>query len=509
MLRHTAAITSSAIALSMAALMMGSASAATLPSMNLTSTKHTVAAGSLPNFQSATITVGSRALRVGSGTQLTPAEAIALQQVLQSGHQSLIIGRSGNATGGLFTMDGSSQQGSDLILPKGVIGIDTFSTDAGSVFSGNLVNGGTLYAVSSNVAVTSVAVQANNITNLHGGTISTILPNGLTATKPATDMLALSLTANGAFANYGVIKSIGALTFNSGKSILNTGVIAAQNDITLNAGGGLTNNGLICSTAGNVTFSAPAVAKVDVKSTGTIEALVGSISFVGQGTSQWTFQGGNYLSRELNFNLGGGSGTAKPAEVTGVVDATADNMYLQMNVPSLRIGTWNVTGKPVVLNTGNVWLESIVTNGAPIVVLSQQNITSAAQMHLCTASANGPSGDITLLAGAKYTFDKSGNVVLHGKASAGGIVDCSLSSDMSIDTSSDTGAGGTVNIGAFAGNGNGSGRVLLPATYDINTCSGNGKPSGLVCVNADTPVSATVIGDDDLVIDTETDASNG
>src|SRR5580692_5716201 len=57
-------------------------------SMNLSSTAHTVPAGSLSGFHPTTITAGGAPQRISASTMLTPAEVQAVMQVLNLGQQS-------------------------------------------------------------------------------------------------------------------------------------------------------------------------------------------------------------------------------------------------------------------------------------------------------------------------------------------------------------------------------------------------------------------------------------
>src|SRR5271170_6617814 len=69
-------------------------------SLNLGSSKQSTTATNLGSGQSVAIKVGGTSLLVNSATSLTPAERAAVMQVLQTGHQSLILAANGAATGG-------------------------------------------------------------------------------------------------------------------------------------------------------------------------------------------------------------------------------------------------------------------------------------------------------------------------------------------------------------------------------------------------------------------------
>src|SRR5262245_808271 len=64
------------------------------------------------------IKVGRQERTVNSGDMLTPAEHLALQQVLATGQQTLVVGRRGAAVGGTFTLNGATMQAiNDIVIP--------------------------------------------------------------------------------------------------------------------------------------------------------------------------------------------------------------------------------------------------------------------------------------------------------------------------------------------------------------------------------------------------------
>src|SRR5262249_43842502 len=56
------------------------------------------------------IKVGRQERTVNAGDMLTPAEHLALQQVLSTGQQTLVVGRRGAAVGGTFTLNGDTMR---------------------------------------------------------------------------------------------------------------------------------------------------------------------------------------------------------------------------------------------------------------------------------------------------------------------------------------------------------------------------------------------------------------
>jgi hypothetical protein len=124
-------------------------------SVDLGSTERQAIPSHMQNFESAEILVGGQARTVSPSDVLTSAELAALQQVLSSGQQTLQIGALGNAVGGTVNLTGALQQAvHNLMVPSGVTAVHDFASSAVNL-SGNLVNAGSFYAVSSNSSTTT------------------------------------------------------------------------------------------------------------------------------------------------------------------------------------------------------------------------------------------------------------------------------------------------------------------------------------------------------------------
>ena len=219
---------------------------------------------------------------------LTPAEKIAVYQVLSAGAQSIVLGANGNAVSGSFTLGAdASQYISGLLIPAGVTGIKNFGNGSALNLSGNLINAGTLLAYSNNPALNTAAISANNITNLPGGLISSVLPSASIAgvSNPIAN-LHLQLSAVQNFVYYGTISSSGNLNISAGSSIINglaQGGNAAQ--ALMQALGNLNlqaamNLGLLNAQTGTVSVLA-----AQLVNSGIIQALSGSVSIGSLGSS--------------------------------------------------------------------------------------------------------------------------------------------------------------------------------------------------------------------------------
>jgi len=117
-----------------------------LQSLDLASTTASLHASALQAAVS--IVVGGTTSQITSSTLLTPAERVALYQVLSTGQQSLILNGQGAADGGSLTIgSGLSSRLSSLVIPAGVTAVDVSKSGTLNL-SGNLINEGTIDVVS-------------------------------------------------------------------------------------------------------------------------------------------------------------------------------------------------------------------------------------------------------------------------------------------------------------------------------------------------------------------------
>src|SRR5438105_8938111 len=91
--------------------------------LDLTSTNPTLSPGRAASTP-VPIVIGGTAQNITSTSVLTPAERLAVYQVLSTGQQSIQIGNLGNAIGGSFNMGANfAQYVSSLVIPQGVTAV--------------------------------------------------------------------------------------------------------------------------------------------------------------------------------------------------------------------------------------------------------------------------------------------------------------------------------------------------------------------------------------------------
>ena len=100
---------------------------------------------------------GGKSQEVTAGMRLTPAQALAVAQVLEGGAQSILLGARGNAVGGSVDLT-AVQNIASLKVPAGLTVTRDFGVAPQLELSGNLVNSGAIHALSTNAAVTNAIV---------------------------------------------------------------------------------------------------------------------------------------------------------------------------------------------------------------------------------------------------------------------------------------------------------------------------------------------------------------
>src|SRR5579875_301994 len=402
--------------------------------LDLTSTLHSVTAGSLHNFQPASIVVNGQTQNVTATTALTRAEVVALEQVLHTGRQTITLGANGNAVGGSFTISSYVAQNlANLVVPSHVTTIDKIPS---LNLSGNLTNAGAFYAVSTSPAVTQMSINAQNITNQAGGLITTVLPaGGIAGVTGALSTVNLALNAANNIVNAGTISSSGNLSLSAGGSITNAAnaVLSAANNANLTSLAGTFNNaGLIAAQAGNVNFSTgQMVADMTINNAGgTVQALQGQINVRDQlftGAANTTLTGGDWLSQQLNINSGTGGATVNVGNVTGTLSVSAGSLHLDTQAPNLTVGTLDITGDPVLQNSGNVDIGSLSpVSGQSYVIVAGGNITDTGASGIDTSNVSGSGGNVVLVAGANNVATTADGSSLVIRPNTGTPIGCNI-----------------------------------------------------------------------------------
>jgi adhesin HecA-like repeat protein len=369
---------------------------------------------------------------------VTPAELTALQQVLSTGHQTLLLGRDGTAIGGTVSFNAiAGSQASGFVLPHGVTGLADFSRVSNLGLNGNFANYGNLYAFSTATNSTIGTLQAGNIFNGSGALLSSITPKSVVPN--AVPKFDLNLVALGSIVNAGTISSSGSLRLTAGAGVIDNrgGTISAADGINVNA------------------------AK-DAAYGSTISVL-----------------GGNWYSPTLNINAPTSAVNARVGEVSGVVNASAKDLHFAASTPELKFGELKLTGDPTFYNDqGSINMSNFAPtpDQSLAVVASQDVIIRGGKISTDTVTGTN-AGNILIVAGANFTSvptgGASGPVTIGTTGSAtGGAIRITGTGPI---TSHGSGQDGDISLVAFDGSGANS--SLTPGTIDIPGAVSLGKIS--------------------------------
>lgn len=462
-------------------------------SLDLAATERTIAPADEAAAAGASITAGQTVRAVVPGSLLTPAEHIALQQVLTGQGQSLILGELGNAVGGSFVIPADLPASlNDFRLPEGVTAVHDFASRGKLDFAGSFVNAGTFYAVSSAASPAAAAISAHGVINQAGALLTSILPaGGLPGMSGLSPVLDLRIVSGADLVNYGTISSSGSLSLAAAQSLINSGTLAAAQNVTV-AAARFANSGSILAGAGNIDIAGlnARVLAFD-NAGGLLAALNGAINFGAGAASGWqdiALAGGSIAARELNLNAGAGVVRAELDKISATVNTYAHEAHVSADTETLTLGQIELSGDPTYYNSGNIVLTGDVVVSERLAIIGR-NITSTAGLtEIRARDGSGQGYDIHLVAGAAVTpacgpcsgdagagSEAGLSLSLNPLAPAGGSIDLSASPDLRIDAGSDCPgcSGGNVTLVAFA-DGSTGGRILLAPGSLINT-SGNGS----------------------------------
>lgn len=448
----------------------------------------------LATGESVTITVGGGEKTFAAGSKVTAAEYASILQVLGGQGQSLQIDNQGRAAGGNLSLEtltnGSSMNVSGFVIPEAVTVIGNFSNRSDFDLKGDLVNNGAIYALSNKAGANKATIATRNLTNNAGGLISSVTDSSM---FPQFDDLQssvdLKLRADENLVNRGEISSSGNLTL-SAKVVSNedgrrsTATISAARDISIETSS-LNNTGKI-SAGQNIGITAGAFdanGSIAINNTGgSIEALTGSIT-VGDinnvAKANTSLVGGNWLSQALNLYSGDGALTVDVADITGGVTARTGTANIVSEGETLIIKSLHTSGDPTIKSTGNLVIDDdIITDGGPLALLARGNITFDVDATIDTSSASGAGGSITIAAGANWQ-NSGPNVSISGGTAGGGSV---LGEGDLIDIISDGNTNaGDITIVAFVGTNAGSGTINLDSST-ISSLGGVGGNNGNITI---------------------------
>jgi hypothetical protein len=417
--------------------------AAPLPTnLDLTSTTPSAPTAHTENV---TILVGGRPMNVAPGASVTSAQAAAIEQVLSTGKQPLILGSAGNAVGGSLVLP--DQQFNHLVIPRGVDVVRDFSSNALMSLAGNLVNKGTFYAVSTNPANDLATITANHIMNSTNALLTSVLPvQGIEGFENAIHNLSLNLVAD---------------------HITNAGTISSANGLTLTAANG----------------------SLSVNGAGGTFAAANGINLVAQNAAvgdMVAISGGSWLSPTLHAELGNAGLNVFAKEMSGLVSVNACKAQVGVEEGSLHLGFMNITGDPTFFSVGaDVTVQSGNYLG-PVAFLAGRDVIIEDGAVVTAATADGVGQTITMVAGAQLQITgdpmTTGSVKVVGPFGLGGSIKQDVGAVLPFSISSaGTASGGNMLLVAYPDTANTQGgEIILNGTLNAN--SANGKAGDIAII---------------------------
>ncbi len=448
--------------------------------LNLTSSERSIVLGEslFTGSSSYSIDIGEGGRSLTSGSIVSPAEFVALGQVIDEGHQSLVIDRSGRGAGGQFSLSniddaGRSIRASSLVVPENVSAVGNFGRSSDFRLTGDLVNYGKVYAASDGPEGNRANIVAHDIVNHQDATISSVLPPSVeTSSTIAQGPVDLHLSASNDLSNFGTISSSGTLTLEAGGHVHNAGSASAQSNVSIQSST-ILNSGFITSVRSDVTLSTPTATNMSVNNTGgTINALNGNINIREEGYSlknDTILLGGDFNSQKLNLNAGDGVIDASVRNVTGEVISNGYGVHFESESDRLIIGDTNLVD-PTFRNHGDIVIGGDITVGESLAIIASLNIL----MFQGASSKITAAGDITLIAGANILDNPNTDNIPTG--TIGPIPPPGLPG---VSTTIDKGSteGGLmlledIEITATGGGGNAPGNIFLAAFKGTDSQSG-------------------------------------
>src|SRR5579885_243789 len=417
--------------------------------LDLSSAVSSLSAGHLHHLSTVNIRVGDSTLSVAPGMSLTAAELVAVSQVVNTGHQSIVLGAQGNAVGGSLSITaGVSQHLANLVVPAGVTVVDNVARNGALNLSDNLTNAGTFYVLSTNPHIINAIVNVNNFLNQPGGVITTVLPGSLQMTGVVANT-SLTINALNNIINSGTISSAGNLTMTAGGQILNalpagtSGAaprMEAAQAVALQAAS-VVNHGVISSQLGN--FS---ITTANLANSGILQALSGSLQVLSP-------------TATLNVNNLLGSILAKDSLLFQTSSLTGDALTGSSQTPSLTLSSGALSGAAVQFLSPNGQIDvaadridgAVSVSGATASVGAARGNLNVVSLNLTGDPifyAQGGSLDLSGLFSSGTTYSTSGGdfvALATGDIRAGSL---SSGTHYTIDASNSSGTGGAITLAA-------------------------------------------------------------
>ncbi len=475
---------------------------------NLNSIGESIKASSIENFHALTLNLNGENKFIQPVTFLTPAEAIAVREVLNNNTQTLILNDNGQAIGGSFSLNNVSNI-NNLIIPHNV----TLTDNNDNLYiSGNLINYGNIFVELTHQSQDNSAITTGNLINMVNANID------LKANTNNTESLSINTDNN--LINLGSISSFYNLTLNSHADLVNFGNsnILAGNVVTvnLNSDNYLLNNGTLAGQNININFSDDTVSQNSNIITG-----FGNFSASGNididnydSKGNLDIIGLNFISDSLNINGPTSNVIIDVNSISGIVNVDASTLSTQVSADNLNLGNITATGDPSFFNVdGSVNISANINvpgNNVAIIANTDINITGGS-ITTGSAGGGGNAGEVRLIAGANFTSnlkqsgevdnDYSSLLTIYGPSATGGQINLGGCTGIFANVTNPYnypslyGNGALVKMIAWAGTEAGSGTINVPASCPIETGGlGTGSNGDVILIAGATGGTSITVG---------------
>lgn len=447
------------------------------------------------------VNVGGEEKTFTAGSKVTAAEYASILQVLNGG-QTLTLDGNGTATGGTLdfktiTSNGDNLKLSSLVIPEQVVAVGNFSASSDVKLKGDVVNYGSIYAISNRDGGSKATITSGNINNQGGGLISSVANSSLGSDLSSS--VDLKLRADDTLSNEGTIESSGDLTLSAGKQIINgdvrgrgtsTATVIAQNNLTIDAPV-VSNSGLLAATTGNVNFTSAVDETNDGSillnnTNGTVQALNGNINFRDasvspSGKMSTLVTGGSLLSEKLNIHGGDGAVDVRSDYITGSVISKSGTARISAAKGSLYLEDITTSGDPTFTSATDLSVINVTTGGAPVAFVAGGNLLFDDGAVIDTSNGAGAGGEINMIAGAEFTESATEISITGASATGGGIY--GFTPGVTLNSSGSTSAG-NINLIAFGGSADDGVIFLDEATVTAN--GGTGANGNITAIGGGT-----------------------
>ncbi len=472
---------------------------------------------------------GGVAQTVNPGQMVTPAQYMAISQIMSGLEQTLVLSAAGAAAAGFASVSPATMSVLEsLHIPVGV-SLNSIGFNAASAFNvaGAATVNGALYAIQQNQAATAV-LNLGSLLVGPGAMLTTNLPSYSAMLGNVLASSGLTMNIAGSMTNYGTIATSGPLSVLAGGAIYNQTLagmpqasMVAQSVAMSSLASTIVNSGIITALSGNISMASQLASNLSVlNSGGVLQALNGSINFRSQdftGKFHLDVLGGDLLAQQINMYSGDGVVNLYANDVTGRVNITAGEAHVTAATNNLVLGNLNLSGDPTFYNLnplGDVTIDGDLNfSGQDLAIVANRNVvTSTNAGSINTSSTTGKGGSVTIVAGANFSasytpsgsapasWPTSGVIVnpatpifndqdlvlqITGPSNNGGKIDLVTGGAISTFSTKSTApypgnaAGGNVTLVAFQGSSSpdpNAGTIKLPINLTITTGGGITQP---------------------------------